>query len=148
MNQFTTTAIAPPRVDQGEDRPAAACPISVNCRVLDAPLTGVRRYLEELLAVLGDRVTPIGPSRPRGGARGHLWEQVTLPTRTRGLLWSPANTGPMARREQVVTIHDMASLDHPEWFRPSFAGWYRFVTPRWSAGFVALLRDPSLPSGG
>jgi glycosyltransferase involved in cell wall biosynthesis len=31
---------------------------------------------------------------------------------------------------QVVTIHDVAVLDHPEWYNPRFAGWYRWMTPR------------------
>lgn len=29
-----------------------------------------------------------------------------------------------------MTIHDMATLDHPEWFSPRFAAWYRFLIPR------------------
>jgi glycosyltransferase involved in cell wall biosynthesis len=31
---------------------------------------------------------------------------------------------------QVLTIHDLAPLDHPEWFNPGFAAWYRFLLPR------------------
>jgi glycosyltransferase involved in cell wall biosynthesis len=45
------------------------------------------------------------------------------------LLWSPANTGPVALRRQVLTIHDAAPLDHPEWFGAKFAGWYRWLLP-------------------
>ncbi len=126
MNHQTTATIAPKRCELGL-RPRQ---ISVNCRALDASLTGVRRYLDELLAALGDGLNRIRPSRPRCGARGHLWEQVVLPIRARGLLFSPANTGPIGRRDQVVTIHDVASLDHPEWFHPSFSAWYRMMTPR------------------
>ncbi|WP_272976325.1 glycosyltransferase family 4 protein [Deinococcus geothermalis] len=47
-----------------------------------------------------------------------------------GLLWSPANTGPLKVRRQVVTMHDAATLDHPEWFERKFAAWYRFLLPR------------------
>ncbi|WP_407569947.1 glycosyltransferase [Deinococcus altitudinis] len=45
-------------------------------------------------------------------------------------MWSPANTGPLLKRRQVVTIHDVATLDHPEWFERKFALWYRWMTPR------------------
>jgi glycosyltransferase involved in cell wall biosynthesis len=32
-------------------------------------------------------------------------------------------------RNQVLTIHDLSPLDHPEWFRKSFAIWYRLLLP-------------------
>ncbi|MHB1282845.1 MAG: glycosyltransferase family 4 protein [Metallibacterium scheffleri] len=65
------------------------------------------------------------------GMRGHAWEQLRLPGHCRGkLLWSPSNTGPLAVRNQVVTIHDVVPLDHPEWLNPRFAAWYRFLIPR------------------
>jgi glycosyltransferase involved in cell wall biosynthesis len=104
--------------------------ICVNCRILGGPVTGVQRYLGELLATLPGGLRSIRPPRPEHGLKGHLWEQATLPKEATGLLWSPSNTGPLRVRDQVVTIHDVASLDHPEWFRPSFAAWYRFLTPR------------------
>lgn len=54
-----------------------------------------------------------------------------LPAKARGrLLFSPANTGPVSVHKQVVTIHDVAALDHPERLNPKFAAWYRFLTPR------------------
>lgn len=54
-----------------------------------------------------------------------------LPGRVKGkLLWSPANTGPFVLRNQVVTIHDLAPLDHPEWMSRRFAAWYGWLTPR------------------
>jgi hypothetical protein len=65
------------------------------------------------------------------GIKGHLWEQVYLPTQLqRRLLWSPGNTGPVGVRRQVLTVHDMASLDHPEWFERKFALWYAALLPR------------------
>jgi glycosyltransferase involved in cell wall biosynthesis len=48
----------------------------------------------------------------------------------KGFLWSPANTGPLAITNQVVTIHDIAALEHPEWFNSIFAAWYRWLTPQ------------------
>jgi glycosyltransferase involved in cell wall biosynthesis len=31
---------------------------------------------------------------------------------------------------QVVTVHDLAALDYPEWFAPKFSAWYRCMMPR------------------
>lgn len=77
------------------------------------------------------------PQASLHGLHGHFWEQTVLPAKVRGrLLFSPANTGPLATRRQVVTIHDVAALDHPERLNPRFAAWYRFMTPR-LAGRVA-----------
>jgi len=106
--------------------------IVVNSRILAYPITGVQRYLLELLQRMpSDRIQQISPQHPLSGARAHLWEQTVLPLRTRGrLLWSPSNTGPLAVSRQVVTIHDLSPMDHPEWLNPRFAAWYRFLTPK------------------
>ncbi len=105
--------------------------LSINSRCLTAPLTGVQRYLLELRPYLDQRVEWLQPRRQLSKIGGHLWEQFTLPLRfSRGLLWSPANTGALGVRRQVVTIHDAAALDHPEWFARQFAAWYRFLLPR------------------
>ena len=32
-------------------------------------------------------------------------------------------------RNQILTIHDLSPLEHPEWFRGSFAIWYRLLLP-------------------
>lgn len=102
----------------------------VNTRILQSHTTGVQRYLLELLARMPD-LQRIAPSRALAGMRGHAWEQLRLPGQCRGkLLWSPSNTGPLAVRNQVVTIHDVVPLDHPEWLNPRFAAWYRFLIPR------------------
>jgi glycosyltransferase involved in cell wall biosynthesis len=104
--------------------------ISVNCRILSSRSTGVHRYLNQLLACL-PQLDQVKPRFPLHGMRGHAWEQLRLPGLCRGrLLWSPSNTGPLAVRNQVVTIHDVVPLDHPEWLNPRFAAWYRFLIPR------------------
>ena len=46
------------------------------------------------------------------------------------LLWSPGNTGPLACANQVVTIHDASTLDHPEWFERKFAALYGWLLPK------------------
>jgi glycosyltransferase involved in cell wall biosynthesis len=106
--------------------------IVVNIRTLAANLTGVQRYAGSILELLSDRVALVQP-KPNscGGLRGHVWEQTSLPFQTGGrLLWSPGNTGPLAVEKQVVSIMDASALDHPEWFSPNFAAWYRFIIPR------------------
>lgn len=117
-------------------------PICANGRVLGYPLTGVQRYTSELLARLGDCVAVYMPSTPMASVRGHLWEQAVLPRHVgRNLLWSPSNTGPLAVRRQVVTIHDVVPLDHPEWLNRRFAAWYRFLIPRLTSrveGVIAI----------
>jgi glycosyltransferase involved in cell wall biosynthesis len=65
------------------------------------------------------------------GVKGHLWEQLVLPRIAGdGFLWSPANSGPLTVTRQVLTIHDVASLDHPEWYSKPFALWYRWLTSK------------------
>ncbi len=93
-------------------------------------MTGGQRHVWELLRRFGPQVARLAPRGRFDGVRGHLWEQIALPSQVRGrLLWSPANTGPLAVRRQVLTVHDLAALDHPEWFTAKFAGWYRRLMP-------------------
>lgn len=105
--------------------------VVVNARCFDRPLTGVERYAREVMARLNGNIRVSRPPHRMSGWRGHLWEQLELPrVVNRDLLWSPANTGPLAVRRQVITVHDLAVIDHPEWFEPKFAAWYRFLLPR------------------
>jgi glycosyltransferase involved in cell wall biosynthesis len=109
----------------------ASADITVNTRALAYRITGVQRYARELLARFPSPVTTVCPRRFTGGIPGHAWEQFALPALLRpgSLLWSPSLTGPLAVDRQVVTLHDTGPLDHPEWFRPVFGAWYRFVLP-------------------
>ena len=104
----------------------------VNGRFAHQQMTGVQRYAQEVTSRLEDRVRIVTPSGRYPGGVGHLWEQLGLPgLMGRGdLLWSPANTGPLTVANQVVTIHDLSSLEHPEWYDRRFAAWYRFLLPR------------------
>jgi len=112
---------------------AGANSMLLNARILQQPLTGVGRYLNEVLAAWpGEppaRIDP--PSWAIQGLKGHAWEQLVLPARAgRGLLWSPVHSGPLAVANQVVTVHDLVPLDHPEWLNRGFARWYGFMLPR------------------
>jgi glycosyltransferase involved in cell wall biosynthesis len=116
----------------------------INGRALGRRVTGVERYTAEVVHRLGDRVRVIQPGSAAQGPAGHLWEQLFLPLQlSRGeILWSPANSGPLQVEQQVVTIHDLGPLEHPEWFRPAFARFYRMLLPR----LVARARAVIVPS--
>jgi glycosyltransferase involved in cell wall biosynthesis len=108
----------------------ASAPVFINGRFRAHKMTGLQRYAEEVVGRLGARVQVVEPRRRLKGPRGHVWEQVALPARVgSGLLWSPCNTGPRWFRRQVVTIHDLFPLDHPEWFTYEFLRAYRFIVP-------------------
>ncbi|MEO7223624.1 MAG: glycosyltransferase family 1 protein [Devosia sp.] len=98
---------------------------------MGAELTGVQRYLSELLKRLPSVEALDAPAWARGPA-GHAWEQFVLPARLgrKRLLWSPSNVGPVAVRRQVVTLHDLATLDFPEGFSAGFQAFYSWLLPR------------------
>lgn len=105
--------------------------IVCNTRSLCSHLTGVQRYTSELLSRYGHLIQTVMPRKALHGAQGHIWEQLVLPATLRDcLLWSPSNTGPLSVKRQIVTIHDIAPMDQPEWTTRQFAAWYRFLTPR------------------
>jgi glycosyltransferase involved in cell wall biosynthesis len=105
--------------------------LCVNLRTLGYHITGVQRYLLNLLPYMPSELDSVKPQRALQGIKGHLWEQLYLPSQLRRrLLWSPGNTGPIAVSRQVLTVHDASSLDHPEWFERKFALWYAALLPR------------------
>jgi glycosyltransferase involved in cell wall biosynthesis len=57
----------------------------------------------------------------------------------RRLLWSPGNTGPLVCANQVLTIHDASTLDHPEWFERKFAALYGWLLPRLARRVRAII---------
>jgi len=117
--------------------------IAVNTRILCHPTTGLQRYLQELLQRMSaNYLQQIAPDRTFGVARAHIWEQTILPIKVgRRLLWSPSNSGPLTVSRQVVTIHDVVRLDHPEFFSPYNAMWYRFLTPTLARRVARVITD-------
>ncbi len=103
--------------------------IVVNGRFLSRRITGVERYGQEILSIIGNKCR-VEATR-RNGLAGHLWEQLVLPARlqSESILWSPANTGPLMVHNQALTIHDLSPLEHPEYFKKSFSSWYRLFLP-------------------
>jgi len=105
--------------------------IVVNGRFLTRRVTGVERYGREILPLIRSNCRVERSGRELNGIQGHAWEQFVLPSRlsSESILWSPANTGPLLVRNQVLTIHDLSPLEHPEWFKQSFAIWYSLFLP-------------------
>lgn len=82
------------------------------------------------------------PIRRGGRLSGHAWEQLELPRLCAGrTLFSPCNTGPLATRDQVVTIHDAQVYLTPESYSRVFGGWYRFLLPRLARRVGAVTTD-------
>jgi len=105
--------------------------ILVNSRYKFRRRTGVERYSAEIVQRLDGQVRQIAPQRGIQGWQGHLWEQLILPSKVQAneLLWSIANTGPIALERQVLSLHDVSFLDHPEWYARAFSLWYRLLLP-------------------
>jgi glycosyltransferase involved in cell wall biosynthesis len=122
---------------------------------LSQGLTGVQRYATELVRALDrqlgtqrrNETSPwslLAPPNARalpglnniavrrcGALRGQLWEQLELSRFARdGLLINLANTAPIGRRSQVVTIHDASVFAVPGAYTWAFRTWYRFLMPR------------------
>lgn len=104
--------------------------VALNGRFRVHTVTGTQRYALELARRFGNRVRVLEPGLKLTGVLGHIWEQSMLPIKAGSdLLWSPCNTGPCWCRTQVVTIHDMFTFDHPEWFSSGFVHLYRLLIP-------------------
>lgn len=106
--------------------------VAVNGRFRTRQVTGVERYAQEVTCRIQPAVRLITPGKAYSGPWGHLWEQFTLPhlVQPGETLWSPANSGPLRCRNQVLSVHDLSVFDHPEWFKPAYALWHRNLLPR------------------
>ncbi|NUM46230.1 MAG: glycosyltransferase family 4 protein [Anaerolineales bacterium] len=118
-------------------------PLVINARFQTRPITGVERYAHELTRRIRGEVRYEIPAPAWRGSRGHLWEQFILPARVAPHEWlfSPANTGPALVRRQIVTIHDLSPLEHPEWFSRGFALWYRLLWPILARRVQGIITD-------
>jgi glycosyltransferase involved in cell wall biosynthesis len=87
----------------------------------------VERVAREMVARLPrERYRVYAPPRFLGG---HLWEQAILPLTRAELIYSPANLAPVASRRNVVVIHDVAALRHPEWYSKPYVAWHKALLP-------------------
>jgi glycosyltransferase involved in cell wall biosynthesis len=120
--------------------------VVVNGRFFAQQRTGVQRYGVETLRAL-DRLLSRWPQYlqgtrwqlaiPRDAAdlpllenfeihqlqflRGHLWEQFSLALFARGAyLVNPSYSGPLGKRDQLITVHDAAVRAYPQMFSRSY----------------------------
>ena len=119
----------------------------VNGRFLTRPATGVDRFATELICAMArlqgapvDVAVPVAAAhtdKPPGDAarllelgtrQGQAWEQIELPRLANGrTLVNLANAGPIASENQLVVIHDAATLANPQNFSFAFRSWYRVM---------------------
>lgn len=128
--------------------------VFINGRFLTQRVTGIQRYARETLLALDHLlssreaptdvewivIAPVGTVFPPlvhvrcqvvGTLSGHLWEQIVLPFATSGaLLISFGSTGPVAKRNQVITVHDASVYRVADAFSWRFRTWYRLMI-RW-----------------
>ncbi len=107
------------------DDPAAS--VVMNGRILAVQSNGQKRVAQETSRALGLRII-MPPPGIVSGVKGHLWEQTSLPAQLRGApLWSPSTSAPVFYRNQVITVHDLAFVDVPQYFSRSFTLLYRTI---------------------
>lgn len=120
----------------------------INGRFLTQGITGVQRFAHEIIRELDSIVKP-GEYKilaPRniiykelnyknidieicGNLVGHLWEQLELPfyvRKNKAQLLNLCNTAPIMN-PGIVTIHDIQTRVHPEFFSKKFALWYNLM---------------------
>lgn len=125
--------------------------IFINGKFLAQRLTGVQRYayeISKILLKLSDNILIISPPSILDGISDfspekikkigvsnnlNIWEQVELPFYLRKnkylILISLCNTGPLFVKNQLLCIHDIATLKNPKWFSFLFAKYYSFILP-------------------
>ena len=125
--------------------------INVNGRFLTHRVTGTQRYAYEvsrrLVRTRGATdvrvfVPPnvelvskelVAVTSRVGHLRGHPWEQLELgrlANKSGGVLWSPAQVGPISAKRHVLTILDVIMLQFPQWVGRRFHLWYSLLLPR------------------
>ena len=96
---------------------------------------GVERLATEMAGRLPrldpERYRLIQPRSQLAHRAGHLWEQAALPALAAGcgLIYSPANLAPVASTRNVIVIHDLAAIRHPEAYSRTYATYQRWLLP-------------------
>src|SRR3954453_11458592 len=101
--------------------------VAINARAaVRTEIGGVERVAREMVARLPrERYRAYAPRF----LAGQLWEQLALPLVPAQLIYCPANLAPVASRRNVVVIHDVAALQHPDWYSKPYATWHKTVLP-------------------
>jgi glycosyltransferase involved in cell wall biosynthesis len=139
--------------------------VFLNGRFATQALTGVQRYAEEMVCALDRelrRVAKVPATftlliprtvrrlpvfdhiavRQVGRLRGHAWEQLELPWYARGgFLVSLANTGPLMKGAQIITMHDASAFAVPETYSLPFRLWYRLLLPALGRAATRVVTD-------
>ncbi len=91
-----------------------------------------RELANRLPRLRPERYRVLRPPAALAFRTGHLWEQAGLPLAARGarLVLSPANLAPLALGSRnVVVIHDVAALRHPEAYGRFYSAYQRRLLP-------------------
>lgn len=105
----------------------AVANVVMNGRILAVQSNGQKRVAQETARALGLRII-MPPAGIVSGVKAHLWEQTGLPAQLHGApLWSPSTSAPVFYRNQVITVHDLAFVDVPQYFSRSFTLLYRTI---------------------
>lgn len=104
--------------------------IAINARCLNQRMTGVQRFTSEVINAWPKAGRVVAVRTRFRGVLGHAFEQLVLPELVgEATLLSPANAGTLMHRRQIVVIHDIATIDAPEWFSLAFSMTYRILMP-------------------
>src|SRR4051812_25633467 len=105
--------------------------VAINARAaVRTEIGGVERVAREMVARLPrERYRVYAPPAFLAHKGGHLWEQLALPLVPAQLIYCPANLAPLASSRNVVVIHDVAALRHPEWYSEAYVAWQKAVLP-------------------
>src|SRR2546429_5865792 len=98
---------------------------------------GVERWTREVAARLPalrpDGYVVAQPPHALAHRAGHVWEQFALPAlaarRRAAAVVSPANLAPLAWPRNVLVLHDVSTLRHPEWYGRVYATWQPALLP-------------------
>jgi glycosyltransferase involved in cell wall biosynthesis len=97
----------------------------VNGAYTGQQITGQQRYASEVSSELvrrhsGRLLTP--PERVQShAALSHAWANFVLPVLSaRGVLVSLTARSPVIARRQMLVVHDLFVLQHPEWYSPAY----------------------------
>ena len=120
--------------------------VYINGKFLTQQTTGVQMFaieivkelikLEPNLKILAPKVDSIPVWAEQniifiGNKKGVLWEQFDPPQflhrKGNPLLINLCNAAPIRYSNQIITLHDVAFIDHPEWFSKKFVWWYKFM---------------------
>lgn len=126
--------------------------IYINGRFLTQNITGVQRYAIEIVKALDKYLSDnslnnkykfeiVCPKNIKqklilknikikqiGILKGHLWEQIELPLYVKDkFLFNFCNCAPLIKKNQIVTIHDIAVCDVPDAYSRFFRTWYKFM---------------------